>query len=637
VCNPFRIPVTGNRQLNCGWRAACGCLVPFGLLIASSVAIAADRLDTKRLVDMANRYQIPLPPKEARLVFASTGRWTRISDGLSLPVYSPAFLLEERRDGSIVILRGLKREVLLKREPKDPPAIRPFSAKSIDPRAAGFVVDFHDRPALVAAVQLATRGEDATAQYVWQQVATTAKWASEYDRMRGMHTEQDVPDAKEEIGNPARILGVCIFDDLESRLTQKGANWQTIYDRLQALVVEAPELRKGDRKTFLDDLTSTIKARPPAPNSIEARLVAWSRQPHDYPTYDLFERGCQPDPQRDAPAREIVLQGFEAIPPLLELLHDNRLTAHRENPELGDGILRLRHLASFLLTEMTGAPDWHHGRDRGERDEAAQRDWWKRARLRKEADVFSEAIFERENGFITSDRACPARILAAKYPSTLPALLWQFLKATSGRCPWNIAQAWADSAVPKETRVRLLAEMAAQGSLENQRCLLQILARLDARKTAELVLPLLKKLPRDLDGPQGTSPADLRNVVMDLEDDDVWREFERAAHRASAGPRLEMIGSGCSCGIPSKNRGRAIAFFASFLDDAALRPADSGKSAGLCAFKQIEVRNVAAMQLADLFGLDDKPQESWTADQWQALRRKVRERLAVEKLPSLRQ
>ena len=42
-----------------------------------------------------------------------------------------------------------------------------------------------------------------------------------------------------------------------------------------------------------------------------------------------FEQACDPASSTDAPAREIVLQGFDAIPPLLELLRDNRLTAHR--------------------------------------------------------------------------------------------------------------------------------------------------------------------------------------------------------------------------------------------------------------------------------------------------------------------
>ncbi len=360
-------PVVAKAWLSRACRTAFFCLVQFGPLIAGSEAIAADRLDTKPLVDMANRYQVPTPPKEARVVFASTGWWARVADDLSLHVYSPAFLLEERRDGSLVILRGLKREVLPKRESTDPPSIKPFSAKKIEPRAAGFIANFHDRPALVFAIQLAARGDEATAQDVWRQVATTTEWTSDLLAQVGLHLKSKVGHPNEEIRKPALILAECIFDDLESRLTQKDAHWQTIYDRMQALIEEVPELSKGNRKVLFGDLAKTLAASPPPPGSIAAKLLAWSRQPHDDRTYNPFEQGCNPaPPQRDAPAREIVLQGFDAIPPLLELLRDNRLTAHRESPDLGDGILRVRHLASILLSGMTGAPDCLHGCDNGE-------------------------------------------------------------------------------------------------------------------------------------------------------------------------------------------------------------------------------------------------------------------------------
>jgi hypothetical protein len=115
---------------------------------------------------------------------------------------------------------------------------------------------------------------------------------------------------------------------------------------MKALFKELPDLSQGDRKVLFDDLATTLAARPPAHGSIEAKLLDWSRRPHEYPTYNPFEQGCKPDPQPDAPAPEIVQHGFDAIPPLLELLRDNRLTAHRENPERGVGILRLRRLAS---------------------------------------------------------------------------------------------------------------------------------------------------------------------------------------------------------------------------------------------------------------------------------------------------
>jgi hypothetical protein len=441
-------------------------------------------------------------------------------------------------------------------------------------------------------------------------------------------------------------------------LPQKDANWQKAYERMKTLIEEAPELNKGNRKAIFDDLATTLKAKPPAPGSIEAKLLDWSRQPHERPTDDPFWLSCQPDPQTDAPAREIVLRGFEAIPPLLELLHDNRLTAHCDDRDGGNRILRLRRLASILLTGMTGVPDCRHGCDEGERDAAAQREWWERVRLRKEVDVFSEGVFERENGVITSDRVVPARILAAKYSSRLPVLLRRFLDETNGeRGPWAIAEALADSALPIAARIRALSGAATQGSLENQRCLIQILAKLDTRKAAELVLPVLKKLPPDVDSPYWICPeAALAQVVMELEDNEVWREFWRAAQRSSVGLRLQMIGSAYCCGTNEKNRGRRIAFLASFLNDdtlrtiplfpdneTAARQVRSGRRVqskydGPCAaftFKKIEVRDFVAMELGHQLGVKGEPKDSWTADQWRAFRDQVQERLAAEKLPNL--
>src|SRR4051795_10607222 len=51
------------------------------------------------LASIAKRYGIPMPPKEAKLVLASTGE--RVGD---IVIYSPAFLLEERADGSVLVL-----------------------------------------------------------------------------------------------------------------------------------------------------------------------------------------------------------------------------------------------------------------------------------------------------------------------------------------------------------------------------------------------------------------------------------------------------------------------------------------------------------------------------------------------------
>ena len=187
---------------------------------------------------MTNRYQVPMPSKDALVVLAYTGHGTRVKDRLDVSVYSPAFLLAERPNGSVVILRGFRREVIPKREQDTPRLIRPFLVKEIDPEATGYDADFHCRSAFVCVVQLAARGDDANAQALWQQVATTTSWTSEHLRLG---TEWEDRKAPEELRNPRLLLAERVFDHLESELRQKEVNRRTVYERMQSLLAEAQD------------------------------------------------------------------------------------------------------------------------------------------------------------------------------------------------------------------------------------------------------------------------------------------------------------------------------------------------------------------------------------------------------------
>jgi len=192
----------------------------------------------------------------------------------------------------------------------------------------------------------------------------------------------------------------------------------------------------------------------------------------------------------------------------------------------------------------------------------------------------------------------------------------------------------------------VLIAAAKKGSLENQRSLLQVLARVNSRKCAELVLPVLQNLPNDSEGSYWTcAPAHFSHVVMQTEDDEVWRAFLIAAKRSSVGLRLEMMNPMDYGYIRDKNRERRLAFLAAFLDDATIRRLppgrdfrSGGKFDGPCAasaFPEIEVRNFAAMGIACILDICDSPDRSWTSAQWASLREKVRAKLAHEKLPNL--
>jgi hypothetical protein len=187
--------------------------------------------------------------------------------------------------------------------------------------------------------------------------------------------------------------------------------------------------------------------------------------------------------------------------------------------------------------------------------------------------------------------------------------------------------------------VRVLAQAAGRGSLEHKRCLLQVLAKLDDRRCAELLPPLLSKFSRDCQGPYWTCPeAGFAHVVMQVEDDAIWRQFLDVARRSSVGLRLEMMNPMCYSYIGQKNRDRRLALLAALLDDQAVRDlsVNPSKYEGPCAaftFPKIEVRNFAALKIASILELDESPDKFWTSAQWKSLRETVQSRVKAMRLP----
>src|ERR1700722_18185194 len=125
--------------------------------------VAADdgeRLVTEPLVRIATRYGVPMPPPSAPLVLAATGR--------DSDVYSPAFLLEAKKDGSAIVLRGFRRETL-SMDGRRNALWCPFDGEFAH-------VDFHRVSAFICAVQLAARGDEERAQFLWKKVVDVKEW-----------------------------------------------------------------------------------------------------------------------------------------------------------------------------------------------------------------------------------------------------------------------------------------------------------------------------------------------------------------------------------------------------------------------------------------------------------------------------
>jgi hypothetical protein len=601
----------------------------FATLLVLPSGIRAEPLDTTALTNIASRYKLPMPPKEARLVLAHTESWSVLgqsSTSRDPGIYSPAFLLENKTN-SILVLRGAELQKL-EAQPNEP-LWRPFSTAHVEPKPGGYVVSFGQLSAFVCAVQLAARGEESTAQAIWQRVSSSEWWSD----------EQSFERVAERVKNQPLLLGRCLFDHLRNQVLTQPTNWTEIHAQMAALFTEFPALKNSQRNEVFDGLTATLEAKVPAPNSIEALLLDWSRRPSKLRHLGLFQEGQEAE--ADAPARTIVLQGAVAVPELIALLNDQRITVH-EVPAFNNAPARIQpvgELAGLLLEEITGV---HAGSPWGKPDAVAFQTWLKKCRDKGEEEALAESVFIRKGGKIIGINETPVRILAEEFPQRLLVLCDEFSRdATVDAQPFALAEAIASARLSKEVRVKALSEFAKQGSLEHKRCVLQNLATLDAQACSQLLIPLLNVMPKDSTGPYWKGPeAAFTHVVVQIEDDDTWRKYLQVAKRSSVGLRMEMMNPLCYTYIGEKNRERRLAFCGAFLRDTAVRDmgSDETKFDGPCAaftIPKISVRNFAAMQVAEIEGLPESPDEFWTSAQWAQLRKKVADKLATEKLPKL--
>jgi hypothetical protein len=619
------------------WFAVLG--VVFAMVLASTAwAGDAKILDTEKLVAIGNRHSLPMPPREARLVLAHTETWGVLGNSSTSRdpgIYSPAYVLEERPDGSVLILRGTETRLL---QSDREPLWRPFSIEVVKPRLGGHVSSFSRLSAFVCAVQTAALGDEATAQTIWDCFSKEERWSE------ARYGE----DIQGQLRDPETLLARCIFDHLRNAILQKQADWEDVRARMDALFKEFPQLDRDWRGQIFNDLTTTIEAEAAEPGSIEALLLDWAGRPSDMRHLGIFHRFGAND--ADAPAREIVMRGRDAVAELVALLDDPRITVH-EIPAWGKAsprIQRVGDLARQLVSEIAGG---HAGFPSYNDDTDAVRAWWQKAGRQDEAEFLTEGLFTREGDSIVAVNEGPARILAEEFPERLGGFCNEFSRhATPDIQPWSLAEAIAQSRLPKATRVHLLSEFAQRGSLEHKRCVLQNLAEVDDDVCAALLLPVLRTLPRDSAGPYWTcAEANFTHVVIRIEADNVWSEYLRAAKRSSVGLRMEMMSRMDYC-MREGNRQRRLAFLAAFLDDDAVRRMpddvgkltsmtdDVGKFTGPCAgfaIPHLAVRDFAAVKLASLLDMEERADEFWTDAQWDALRQRVRERLAEERLPEL--
>jgi hypothetical protein len=598
------------------------------LLLAPPLDAGAEPPDWKELVATAKRHGMPFPPAQAELVLVHTETWSVLgnrSNARDPAIYAPGFVLDRKDDGSVMVLRGTTKIEL---NDRGEPLTRPFTTDKQEPKPGGYLTRF-GTDAFLCAIQCAERGDIGHADAIWKR---------HHAHLIDPYEEGLKPDPDVHIDTMANLSQALLAYHVH-QIREPGADWAAILSRLDGLLADFPDLKTEPIEVFVRDLRLSLEADAPPEGSVEAHLLSWAGQPSEYRHLGIFD---EHNDVTDAGARAIVLMGYDAIPDLLRLADDTRMTAHYVAGMMmaNARMKRLGELARDLIVEIAGgtldAPP------RGGVDTEFLKKWWEDVDQAGERGRLAAGAFNREGDTITGCNEATAKIIAHKYPGDLKKLCDEFTRhARPDAQPFSLAEAIAGARLPLEQRVTLLTDFAKDGSFEHKRCVLQNLAKIDDGACAPLLIPILRELPGDDDGPYWQSPfPHFSHVVMQIEQDDVWREFLRFAKRSSVGQRMELLNPFDYTYIGDKNRLRRLALLAAFLDDRALRDDSKNKEKweGPCAaftFPKIEVRNFAAMQIASILKLGAHPDEFWTAQQWEGLRKHVQAELERLDLPDL--
>lgn len=269
----------------------------------------------------------------------------------------------------------------------------------------------------------------------------------------------------------------------------------------------------------------------------------------------------------------------------------------------------------------------HQRRDRV----AALREWWTQMQGQDEYALLRKTIFCRVDKTITGVNQYPSLILARKYPQKLGDLCEEYEQGRStNEFDAVITDMLVASDLPRTEVVKKLEEFAGRGSLGNRLGVLQKLARVDEAACAKIFLPLIRSLPSDIQGGSywTCEEAWVSHVVMELDNEEVWREFLLTAKRCSIGLRMEMMNPLNNTYIGNKNRSHRLAFLSAFLDDQGSREMSGDKRFdGPCAgftFDRLSVRDLAAMKIASILRIAGDPDGSWDTGQWAEYRQKVK-------------
>jgi hypothetical protein len=547
-----------------------------------------------RLDELATAYRefgLPLPPKDAPLVRCEWGG-VALDNNKELRQYVAGFLLREgnERDPQQILV-GTQIARYLPTAEKVKPTLELAQGVSWHFSSSEWKIETNFGLAL--AIQCKTRGWNRLAQALYEALP------------RADSRDHDDPIMTSPKALTARAtVALLAWTHWCNELTRPKTDRAELLKRLRQVLKAELALDSDARQEFLNALDAALK--PNGAAGVEAMIDELT---------DL-----------DDDDMKLIEQGFDAVPALIAHWNDTRVTRAYQQPLMNSSgrFLRVSDRVRALLSKLSSDALSHVSQSK---DADA---WWKEAqRQDEEAYLVSKLLTDegrRVNGTIL-------RVIAAKHPNRLGELYRTLLSRHPAVRSGEFTHAIGASSLPRETKLELLRLGADQQNLKDRHWALRELAVLDPDEFVRRLVATLDTLPKTPKEPYWACPeAGTIHLVMKTADVGAWRALQRAAERADVGLRLQYMNPMSDAHFGEQQRAERIHFLAAFLGDETVRDAEegskvySGPHAGF-TFRRLAVRDFAAMQLASILGLKERPMPNWTPDQFATLRRVVEEAL----------
>jgi hypothetical protein len=560
-------------------------------------------------------YGLPLPPDHAKLVRFESGGRHILNDKLMPPTYFLGFLLRPATKGNPgLLLVGTQETRLDSFKGVEVVEPKPELVKSIDLRRWGQAT-FELNDGLAIALQCKARGWTALAQELW---------TSSLKRASGHHFGV--------FYQPANLPGRTALAHLAwaysgNELVKPDTDRTRTFKRMKAVLAAEPGLNTEVSRALLKSLEAALVPSRAKPGTVE-RLI------------DDLTNVCNTGRNRreaDPRYSRLADMGFAAVPALLEHLDDDRLTRSVKQGfnNFPTWHMRVRDVVGDLLQELAGeelGKDWLRRQQGWAVEKADAQAWWEKARKEGEEEFVLAHVLPAGAKAVWPN-SLMLRIITKKHPQHLPRLYKTVLDERPKMQSWPIAEAVAKSSLPDDKKRELFLHASRHKNLEHRRLGLSHLQKLDPEEFMGILLATLEALPKTPTEPYWSCPeAAFAHLVMATDDGRAWKLLEKVAKRSDVGLRMAFMNPMNYSYIGAHRRQQRLDFLAAFLEDAGAPDVRAhpemfeGPHAGFM-FGRLEVRNLAAMKIASILGLPEQPDRTWTPEQWEKLRNRVKEGL----------